>query len=109
MLFVRERPGSAYLSHGMDPEAYRPAMDAIYRNIVDAGRLCASRLADLRRRADAETAWSVGRELIRHGNRRDGLFWLGHSVREAPNLKRLGLIVLSVFRFGPFRLYRTAD
>jgi glycosyltransferase involved in cell wall biosynthesis len=109
MLFVRERPGSAYLSHGTDPRAYRPAMDVIYRNVENASRLGASRLTDLRRQADAETAWSVGRELIRHGNRIEGLFWLARSVREAPNLKRLGLIVLSVFRFGPFRLYRTAD
>jgi glycosyltransferase involved in cell wall biosynthesis len=108
VLFVRERLGSAYLSYGTDPEAYRPAMDAIYRNADVVSRLGPVRLAELRRRADAETAWSVGRELIRHGKRRQGQHWLAHSFRVAPNLKRLTLIILSGFRFGPFRLYQTA-
>jgi glycosyltransferase involved in cell wall biosynthesis len=107
LLFVRERLGSAYLSHGTDPAANQPAMDAMYRHPGIAARFGASRLAELRRRADAETAWSVGRELIRHGNRRDGQHWLRRSFRTTPNLKRLALIVLSCFRFGPFRPYRT--
>jgi glycosyltransferase involved in cell wall biosynthesis len=108
VLFVRERPGSAYLSFGADPEAYRPAIEAIYQNSGVASRLGGARLADLRRRADAETAWSVGRELIRHGNRRDGRHWLVRSLRSSPSLKRFALILLSGFQLGPFRPYRSS-
>jgi hypothetical protein len=107
LLFVRERPGSAYRSHATDPEAYQPAMDAIYRNPAIAARLGASRLANLRYQAEAETAWSVGRELIRHGNRSDGRRWLERSFRAAPNVKRRAVIVLDRFRLRPFRSYKT--
>ena len=106
LLFVRERPGSAYLSHATDPGAYRPAMEAIHRNPAIGERLGVSRLASLERRAEAETAWAVGRELIRHGRLRDGQRWLGRSVRGAPSLKRLAMIGLSWVRFGPFRRYQ---
>ena len=51
-------------------------------------------------------AWAVGRELIRHGHKRDGRRWLGRSVWNAPSLKRVSLIGLSWLRFGPFRPYR---
>jgi hypothetical protein len=108
LLFVRERPGSAYLSHGTDPDAYQPALDAIYMNPGVVERVGDRRLVDLRRRADAETAWSVGRELIRHSNKNEGCKWLWRSIRDAPNLKRLALIILSRFRFGRFRPYRAA-
>jgi glycosyltransferase involved in cell wall biosynthesis len=108
VLFVRERPGSAYLSNATDPAAYRPAIEAIHHNPGLAGRLGRSRLAGLRRRAEAETAWSVGRELIRHGHQRDGRRWLGRSVLTAPSPRRLALIGLSWLRFGPFRPYRLA-
>lgn len=106
VLFVRERPGSAYLSHAMDPDVYRPAMDAIHRNPAIVDRLGGRRVDRLRHRADAETAWAVGRELIRHGRQRDGQHWLGRSVRIAPSPRRLALIGLSWLRLGPFRRYR---
>jgi glycosyltransferase involved in cell wall biosynthesis len=107
VLFVRERPGSATRSNATDPAAYRPAIDAIHRNPNIANRLGDSRLAHLRRRTDAEMAWTVGRELIRHGHQSEGQRWLGRSVTRAPSLRRLILIGLSAFRFGPFRLYQT--
>jgi glycosyltransferase involved in cell wall biosynthesis len=107
LLFVRERLGSATQSNATDPSAYRPAMEAIHRNPAIADRLGRSRLADLRRRAEAEMAWTVGRELVRHGQQKDGLRWLGRSLRDAPSLRRLLLIGLSWPRFGPFRPYRT--
>ena len=106
LLFVRERPGSAYLSHATDPDAYRPAIDAIHRNPAIASRLGQARLAFLKRRAEAETAWAVGRELIRHGRLQDGQRWLRRSIYDAPNLKHLAMIGLSWARFGPFRPYR---
>jgi glycosyltransferase involved in cell wall biosynthesis len=107
LLFVRERPGSACLLHATDPRAYRPAIDAMYRNTGMVERLGAERLAVLGRHTEAEMAWTVGRELIRHGRRRDGLRWLWRSIRHAPSLKRVLLIGVSVVRFGPFQPYRT--
>jgi hypothetical protein len=106
VLFVRERAGSVMLSNATDPTAYRPAMEAIHRNPSLPERVGRSRLAHLRLRAEAEMAWSVGRELIRHGRRRDGLHWLAQSVRSAPSPRRLLLIGLSCLRVGPFRPYR---
>jgi hypothetical protein len=105
---VRERPGSAYLSRATDPDASRPALDTIYRNPGIAERVGGGRLAELQARAAAETAWTVGRELIRHGRERDGRRWLGRSIRSSPSLKRLLLIVLSWPRLGPFRPYGIA-
>ena len=107
VLFVRERPGSATLSRATDPGANRPALAAIYRNPGIADRLGKFLMEDLGRRAEAETAWAVGRELIRHGRRRDGRHWLGRSIRQAPSVKRLILAVLSEAGIGPFRPYRT--
>jgi glycosyltransferase involved in cell wall biosynthesis len=107
ILFVRERPGSAMFTKATDPAAYRAATDAIHRNPAIANRLGASRLPQLRRRAEAETAWAVGRELIRHGQRRAGQRWLGRSIAGAPSIRRMMLISLSWLRIGPFRPYRT--
>ena len=108
ILFVRERFGSAVLSNATNPAAYRPAMEAIQCNPIIAARLGRSRMPYLHRRAEAEMAWTIGRELVRHGHRLDGRRWLGRSIRDAPSLRRLLLIGLSWFRFGPFRPYRLA-
>ena len=102
---MRERLAGAYLSRATDPNAYRPALEAIYRNHVFIDRLGATHLAALARRAEAEMAWTVGRELIRHGRHKDGLRWLGRSVRAAPLPKRLALLGLAMLQFGPFRRY----
>jgi hypothetical protein len=67
-LYVRERPGSAYFSRAADPASYRPVSEAIHRNSAIVRRLGPALLARLRQRADAETAWTIGRELIRHGH-----------------------------------------
>jgi glycosyltransferase involved in cell wall biosynthesis len=108
LLFVRERLGGAYLSRATDPEAYRPALNAIYHNPDLALHLGPARLAALSRRAEAEMAWTVGRELVRRGRQRDGLRWLGRSIRAFPSPKRMALVGLSWLRVGPFRPYRTA-
>jgi glycosyltransferase involved in cell wall biosynthesis len=107
LLFVRERLDGAYLSHATDPIAYRPALETIYRNRELANRLGATRVAALARRAEAEMAWTVGRELIRHGRRKDGLGWLGRSIYAAPLPKRLVLLGLTGLGIGPFRPYPT--
>jgi hypothetical protein len=107
VLFVRERPGSVYLSRATDPSAYRPALGAIHENPAVTERLGAARLAYLQRRAKAEIAWTIGRELIRHGQHSDGRRWLVRSIRDAPSLQRLTLIGLAWLRMGRFRRYRT--
>jgi glycosyltransferase involved in cell wall biosynthesis len=106
VLFVRERLDGAYLSRATDPAAYRPAINAIYSNPDLTGRLDPIRIAALAQQAEAEVAWTVGRELIRHGRLQDGRRWLGHSLRGAPSPKRLVLLGLSWLRLGPFRSYR---
>ena len=107
LLFVRERAGSAYRVNAADPAAYRPVIDAIHRNPAVASRIGSARLADLTDRAGAEIAWTVGRELIRHGSRQDGVLWLVRSLRQAPSLKRLIVAGLSWRQTGPFAPYRT--
>ena len=105
ILFVRERTGSAYLSLGTSAFAYQSARDAIYRNPCFAARLGPARLAQLARREAAETAWAIGREMIRHGRTLDGQRWLAHSLRLMPRMKRVLMIGLSWLRVGPFRPY----
>lgn len=107
ILFVRERPGSAMLTRATDPAAYGPATEAIHSNPAIVNRLGRSRLRHLKHGAEAETAWAVGRELIRHGQQLAGQRWLGRSITSAPSLRRLMLIGLSWLRVGPFRPYRT--
>jgi glycosyltransferase involved in cell wall biosynthesis len=106
VLYVRERLTGAYLSHATDPAAYRPAIEAIYHNAAFAQRLGATRIAALARQAEAEMAWTVGRELIRNGRDRDGRHWLRQSIRRAPSPKRLALLGLGWFRLGQFRPYQ---
>ncbi len=109
LLFVRERPGSAYLRMATDPARFEAATNAVYGNPDVIRRFGADGLAALRRRAEAETAWIIGRELIRHGDHREGWRWLRGSLRVAPTLKRLGLAGLSRAGIGPFRPYPGAD
>jgi glycosyltransferase involved in cell wall biosynthesis len=108
VLFVRERQGSAYQSRATDPAAYRTVLETIYRNPALANRFRPAKLHGLRRKAEAEIAWAVGRELVRHGHGSDGWRWLARSIRESPSLKRLGLLGLACLRTGPFRRYELA-
>jgi hypothetical protein len=107
LLYVRERAGSACLRHATNPDAYRPAMNAIHRIPTLRDRLGSSRLDRLAQQAEAEMAWTVGREMIRHGRKQDGLRWLGRSIRLAPGPKRILLMALSWLCVGPFRPYET--
>jgi glycosyltransferase involved in cell wall biosynthesis len=108
LLFVRERRGGAYLDMAARPESFVPCMDAIFNAPALRTRLSPDAIARLRRHAEAENDWIVGRELIRHGRAADGRRYLQRSVRAAPSLKRLALLAagwLPVTRIGPFRPY----
>jgi glycosyltransferase involved in cell wall biosynthesis len=112
LLFVRERSGSAYRRMASDPEAFAPAMAAIWSNPALLARLGPARCAALRRRAEAENDWVVGKELIRHGAHSEGMARLQASVRAAPGAKRRALLlaarllpVLPARLHGPFAAY----
>lgn len=108
VLFVRERPGSAYLHMATDPGRFGPCLDAIYDNPAIVRRVGAARVRVLRQRALAENAWVIGRELIRHRQKAAGMRWLGRSLRKAPTVKRIALSAAALLGQGPFRPYATA-
>ena len=112
LLFVRQRRGSAYLRMASNPLAFAPCMQAIFGNPALIARLGAARATRLRAQAEAENRWIVGRELIRHGRRADGLAWLRRSFAGNPSAKRAVLLaaahalgVLPPRLHGPFRAY----
>ncbi|MGG5818414.1 glycosyltransferase family 2 protein [Falsiroseomonas sp. HW251] len=111
LLFVRERAGSAYRRMARDPAAFAPAMDAIWRNPAVRVRL-GPRFAAIKARAEAENGWVVGKELLRHGARDEGLATLRRAFAAAPGAKR-GLLLAAAHLLplipgglhGPFRRY----
>lgn len=112
LLFLRQRAGSAYHRMARDPMAFAPAMLAIWGNPALEARLGRPRFLAIQRRAEAENAWIVGRELIRHGQRAAGLERLRASVAQAPTPKRALLLaaahampVLPRAMHGPFVAY----
>jgi len=112
LLFLRQRAGSAYHRMARDPAAFAPAMLAIWGNPALEARLGRPRFLAIQRRAEAENAWIVGRELIRHGQRAAGLERLRASVAQAPTPKRALLLaaahampVLPRRLHGPFLAY----
>ena len=112
ILYLRQRSGSAYHRMARDPAAFAPAMLAIWGNPALEARLGRSRFLAIQRRAEAENAWIVGRELIRHGQRAAGLERLRASVAQAPTPKRALLLaaahampVLPRALHGPFVAY----
>ena len=114
LLLVRQRGDGAYLRMASDPGVFRPCMAAIFGNPALAERFGTRRLGDIRRRTEAENAWIVGRELIRHGRAREGRRWLRRSVLAKPSARRVGLLacalllaVLPGWLRGPFRAYST--
>lgn len=112
LLFVREREDSACRGMAFRPDAFVPCMDAIFNAPGTKLRFSETALATLRRRAEAENAWVVGRELIRHGRAGEGRRFLRRSVMAAPSLKRLLLLAavsVPISRIGPFRPYAAPD
>ncbi|WP_428484379.1 glycosyltransferase family 2 protein [Rhodopila sp.] len=106
LLFVRQRAGSAYMTMAFDWGRFLASMDAVFGNEGIAARIGQARLTRLRSRTEAENAWVVGRELVRHLRPSEGRTWLIRSLRSAPSFKRLCLLGLSWLGLGPFRPYR---
>jgi glycosyltransferase involved in cell wall biosynthesis len=115
LLFVRQRQSGAYLRLALNPDSFQPCMEAIFANPMLMDRLGAAQLPAIRRRTEAENAWIIGRELVRHGRHAAGLSWLRRSFRAKPTAKRAallaaahGLSILPERLRGPFRSYATA-
>ena len=116
ILFVRQHAGSAYHRLATNPDAFAPCMAAIFANPALHARIGSGRLAIIQQRTEAENAWIIGRELIRHGRRFHGLMRLRHSFLAQPSLKRAILVaaahllpLLPVRLHGPFRAYKTSN
>lgn len=92
LLYVRQRSSGAYLRMATDPASFEPAMDAIFANPALVARFGADRLAAIRARTEAENAWIVGRELVRHGKGAEGRRWMRASLAAAPSLKRAAVL-----------------
>jgi glycosyltransferase involved in cell wall biosynthesis len=112
VLYVRVRTCGAVHRLGADPAAFRACLDAIFANPMLRARLGPAALLELRRLADAESHWIIGRELIRHARRREGRAWLLRSVRAHPSGRRLLLLaaahalpLLPARLRGPFEPY----
>jgi glycosyltransferase involved in cell wall biosynthesis len=115
VLFVRRRPTGAYLRLAHDRSSFSACMAAIHGNPDLAARFSPARRAALLRRAEAENAWIVGRELLRHG-RGDGLARLRAAFRAKPGAKRALLLaaahvlpLLPARLHGPFRAYAATE
>jgi len=111
LLHVRERSGSAYRRMGRDAASFAPAMAAIWGNPALAARL-GPRLPALRARAEAENAWVIGKELIRHGSEAEGRAMLRQAFAAAPGPRRAALLaaahllpLLPHGLHGPFARY----
>ncbi len=112
VLFVRQRASGATLRMARDAAWFGPCMDAIFGNPDLLARFGAAAMAHYRRRAETENSWIIGRELVRHGQVREGRRWLRRSALAKPSGKRLALWAAAHGRAavpaaarGPFRPY----
>jgi len=106
VLFVRDRPDGAYRAMAASPGSFDPCMAAIHGNPALREHFPPARLTALRRRAEAENHWVIGRALSHLGRKREAMTWLHRSVRAAPGMKRLALLAaahVASFRVRPFK------
>lgn len=95
VLQVRTRAEGAYRRQATDHLAFTACLTAIYANPMVRARISVRHVAALKQAAEAESAWIIGREFLRQGQRRDGLRWLVRSVAAVPRVKRVGLLALA--------------
>jgi len=111
-LFALERATGAYRSLAGDPAAFMKCLDTIHANPGLAARLAEPERHRLRRRAEAEAYWVLGREMVRHGFRPESWRWLLRSALVCPTTRGLARLVASGLApglppswRGPFRPY----
>ena len=92
VLHVCERSSGAYMRMATDAASYAPCLAAMHDNPALAAVFSVGQRRSLRRRADAEVKWTIGRELIRHRRYRDGLGWLVRSLLLAPTVRRVAVL-----------------
>lgn len=116
LLFVRRRAGSAYLRMAIQPDSFQPVMDAVFDSPAVHNRLATARRYALRKRAEAENAWVVGRELVRHGRVNEAMKFLRRAITLRPSMKRLLMVAaipalpfLPESLHGPFRRYPSTE
>ncbi len=88
LLFVRERPAGAYLRMATDPAAFAACIAAIFDNAALGSLLGKMRVAELWRRARAETVWVRGRAMLRLDRTTEGRALLRQSLGAKPGLRR---------------------
>jgi len=113
-LYALERAGGAYRRLAVEPAAFMTCLDAIHGNPDLIGHLDAADRDQLRRRAEAEAYWVLGRELIRHGARPHAWPWLFRSATTWPTTRGFARLAASLVMpglpsswRGPFRPYAT--
>jgi glycosyltransferase involved in cell wall biosynthesis len=112
VLFALDRADGAYRRLAADPASFLRCLDAIFAIPGLADRFDATTLRALRRRAEAEACWVIGREMIRHRTRTHARAWLRRSALIAPSPRRvlralaaLAEPLLPAPWRGPFRPY----
>ena len=113
VLFALNRPQGAYRRLAADPGAMTRCLDAIHGNPALADWLDPPTRAHLRRQADAEAFWILGREMTRHGAGRQAHAWIWRSLRARPRLRAAARLLVAhaapllpgAWR-GPFRPYQ---
>ncbi len=112
LLHVRQRRSGAYLRMATNPETARRCLDAIFSEPTLVARLGRDRCAEARDAARADGAWIIGREMLRHQRRREGLPWLARSLYHRPSARRAALFAVACLQpwlapdwHGPFRAY----
>lgn len=114
VLFALDRPGGAYRRLAGDPVAMMRCLEAIHGNKALADWLDPATSALLRRQAEAEAFWVLGREMIRHGASAgaDARIWLWRSLLARPRARAVARLLVGhvaprlpeAWR-GPFRPY----
>lgn len=111
-LFALDRAGGAYRKLAADPDAFMTCLSAIHTNPDLIGHLDAADRDQLRRRAESEAYWVLGREMIRHGVRPNAWPWLFRSATACPTTRGFARLAASVLLpglpsswRGPFRPY----
>lgn len=95
VLFVCVRAGGAVHRLGTDPEKYHSCVKAIFDNPALLSRFNPEHLGTIRRHRDALTAWTIGRELIRHQSDKEGRAWLRRSFFTDPGVKSAAKVVVA--------------